>query len=192
MALSEFANKWPSELVRAGEAISNDIGRAAFVLLLEEERKLSFRELAVELEVKQDLLSYHLGKLQSSGLVENVLERRSDTRDRSFYSVSDFGKRFADKQLEIVEHLWVPVYVTKPVKGWTVFATSRETPSKGTASETAARAFETAVRAYGETLGHWSETTATNLTSSSGVPWTPADVPLPGARPRAAGQVVGA
>src|SRR5205809_1090635 len=98
-AIRDYATKWPQELVHAGDALSNEISRGIFVFLLEENKAHSFRELSEQLDVKHDLLSYHLSKLTAGGLVENTLEKRAETRDRSFYFVSEFGKVFADKQL---------------------------------------------------------------------------------------------
>ena len=109
MELKQLAHRWPEELTRANSGLDHETRRGIFVFLLQQDSSYSFRELGETLGIKPDLLSYHLSQLLAAGLIENTLERREDSRDRSFYFVSEFGQRYADKQLEIAEELWSTV-----------------------------------------------------------------------------------
>jgi DNA-binding transcriptional ArsR family regulator len=112
----EYAEKWPDELLLANAEMSKEVARGIFLYLLDEAKSTSFKELSERLKVRQDLLSYHLAGLLKAGMVENVFERRPGTRERSFYFVSEYGKKFADSQLAVMEDLWgASSIIAKPV-----------------------------------------------------------------------------
>jgi len=75
--------------------------RVELMLTLYPDKKLSFNELKEELKIPSGTLNYHLNLLENSGLIENLLERRSNTISQ--YRLSEKGRKILEAFLKLLE-----------------------------------------------------------------------------------------
>jgi len=98
-SVETFAAKFPEEISRAIDGLSGETERAVFVLLYDEE-PLAFTQIKTRLsdeeeELHQTTLSNALSKLKKGGLVQKrVRDVDEETQFTSYYSVTEYGKRF--------------------------------------------------------------------------------------------------
>ncbi len=92
--IKEYANEMPYELRLAMDALSSDIGLAAFFVLFKY-GELSFSQIRSELEIPSNYsskLAYHIKKLQKSALVKNEYIKKENVDSYSFYDITEFGE----------------------------------------------------------------------------------------------------
>ncbi len=67
--------------------------RLFLTLLLIERKSLSLTELVKITNLENSVLLNHIKKLQLAGILQNFLKKEKNSREFSFYEITDFGKK---------------------------------------------------------------------------------------------------
>jgi predicted transcriptional regulator len=86
---------FPEEIIRPIKAL-NDENRRKIILALTKKSDFSYSEMQNLFALKKGTLTHHLHHLVSSGLIRNFTKNIPETRQTSYYELSDFGCRFID------------------------------------------------------------------------------------------------
>jgi DNA-binding HxlR family transcriptional regulator len=82
-------------------AALSDEKRIEILLRLYDSKMMSFKELKEALHIPQGTLNYHLKMLETVGLIENVLERRSGTISQ--YRLTEKGRELVTTMYTLME-----------------------------------------------------------------------------------------
>jgi len=99
----EYVNRFPPEVRRAIEGLSNDV-RQAIVMVLSEEERLRFSALHSILRVSKSDLAFHLNRLVQAGLVSHVYEEFPSDEGRAYYRLSEVGENL----IRGIEYAFIP------------------------------------------------------------------------------------
>jgi DNA-binding transcriptional ArsR family regulator len=86
---------FPEEIVRPIKAL-NDESRRRIILALTKNNEFSYSEILKQFDFKKGTLTHHLHHLISSGLIRNFTKATPESRNTSYYELTDFGCRFID------------------------------------------------------------------------------------------------
>ena len=67
--------------------------RYALSLLLIDKGPLSFSEITKILKMEKSSISNHLKILETGGILQNYLEKNENTREYSYYKITEYGKK---------------------------------------------------------------------------------------------------
>jgi DNA-binding transcriptional ArsR family regulator len=102
----------PLELRMALRGLGNETSLAVF-LALREKREISFSALKKRVGLEGSALTYQLGRLMESALVEHYYRHELGNERYSFYAVTEFGNRIYDAMLNALS----PEKAHEPIRG---------------------------------------------------------------------------
>ncbi|HEX9677280.1 helix-turn-helix transcriptional regulator [Nitrososphaera sp.] len=108
--IKRYASEIPQEIRLLMKALGDD-NRAAIIVALMKNSKMSFSELKDLFDLNPSSLTLHLTTLQNSGLVKNYLER-GEGGNYSFYVVSDLTQPVLESLYDNVLQIPKPRFET--------------------------------------------------------------------------------
>lgn len=102
----------PLEIRMVLNGLGNEQSLAVFVTLLEGD-EMSFSELKKRLGMEGSALTYQLGRLMESALVEHYYRHELGNEKYSFYAATEFGRRFYGAMVAAL----IPENVRESLKG---------------------------------------------------------------------------
>lgn len=96
--------KFPTEIKDLISSLKDETQWEILEIIIQTNNKISYSQLKTKLNISDDekgKLNYHLKELQKGGWLRNWINLESlDNRQKSFYSISDFGYKVIEKSLE--------------------------------------------------------------------------------------------
>jgi len=100
--MSLLMNDLPEELVKIVKALTDET-RRGIVLSLFDRDSISYSQIQNSFQVKKGTLNHHLHILVSSGLIRNFSITSPANPYKSYYAITDFGRKFVEALRQTLE-----------------------------------------------------------------------------------------
>ncbi|TFF94174.1 MAG: ArsR family transcriptional regulator [Promethearchaeota archaeon] len=131
--IDSYLDQIPEDFEYLLKALGNRF-RLSITLILLEKKELSLSKLVREVGEENSLVLNHLNKMELAGLVQNFIQKRENTREYSFYELTEYGnkimkdliinynnyyklKEISEKQLDSKDPASIPTDLELALKG---------------------------------------------------------------------------
>lgn len=114
--VEQYASQIPLVLRQTYKAFASDNRSAIVIALYNNNKRLSFNELRVTLDINQRVLTDELKKLMSGAVVDHYTEYRDNIKHHSYYELTEYGTKILKATMNVLIESYGPIIKSRSAK----------------------------------------------------------------------------